>query len=267
VSFRYLDHPRPLAFAHRGGAAGAPENTMRAFQRSVDLGYRYIETDVHTTADGTLVVFHDDTLDRLTELSGPVAELSDREIARARVHGAEPIPTLEEALATWPDVRFNIDLKEESAIVPFSRVLDRTGSRDRVCVVSFSQARLRHVRAAVGPGVCTALTRSRVAGLKITSLFAMLRRLARFGTPCVQVPPFYGPFAVITPSFLRAAHAYGMQVHAWTIDDAAQMHRLLDLGVDGIMTDEVETLRDVLVARDAWHPRPGSANPSGEPAP
>jgi len=271
VRYRYLDHPRPLAFAHRGGAIGAPENTMRAFERTVRLGYTYIETDVHATADGRLVVFHDDTLDRLTDLSGPVSARTYRELARARVLGTEPIPLLEDVLGTWPDVRFNIDVKESAAIAPFARALHRTGTYDRVCVASFSQARLRQVRAALGPDVCTSLTRSGVAALKITSLFrsllpsttgpatvpAALRAALgpRFSAACVQVPPFYGPFAVITPALLRAAHAFGMQVHAWTIDDPAQMRHLLDLGVDGIMTDDPAALRDVLVDRGQWHPR------------
>lgn len=272
VRYRYLDHPGPLAFAHRGGAIGAPENTMRAFERTVRLGYTYIETDVHATADGELVVFHDDTLDRLTDLSGPISALPYREVARARVLGSEPIPRLEDVLGTWPDMRFNIDVKEARAVAPFARALRRTGTADRVCVASFSQNRLRQVRAAVGPEVCTSLTRSGVAALKLTSLFRTLlptpgdpvpRPVAalrtalggRYRAGCVQVPPFYGSVAVITPSLLRAAHAFGLQVHAWTIDDPAQMRTLLDLGVDGIMTDDPGALRDVLAERGQWRPR------------
>jgi len=275
VRYRYLDHPGPLAFAHRGGAIGAPENTMRAFERTVRLGYSYIETDVHATADGELVVFHDDTLDRLTDLSGPIADLPYREIATARVLGSEPIPRLEDVLGTWPDVRFNVDVKESHAVAPFARAVRRTGTADRVCVASFSQARIRQVRAALGPDVCTSLTQSGVTALKIASLFRTLtppqahpdRPLAlpaalrpRFRAACVQVPPFHRGIAVITPSLLRAAHAYGMQVHAWTIDDPAEMRTLLDLGVDGIMTDDPVTLRDVLVERGQWRPRTTTAD-------
>lgn len=264
VRFPYLDHPRPLAFAHRGGAIGAPENTMRAFERTVRLGFSHIETDVHATADGRLVVFHDDTLDRLTDLRGPVSALTYDRLKQARVLGTEPIPLLEDVLDAWPEMRFNIDVKEEEAIAPFARVLERAGAHDRVCVASFDQRRMRQVRAALGPGVCTSLTRAGVAALKITSLFTSLRRLARFTAACVQVPPFYDRVAVITPSLLRAAHAHGLQVHAWTIDDPAEMRRLLDLGVDGIMTDDPATLRDVLVERGQWHPRTADA---GEPRP
>lgn len=245
---------------------------MRAFERTVKLGYSYIETDAHATADGRLVLFHDDTLDRLTDLHGPISGLPYREIAKARVLGSEPIPLLEDVLGTWPDMRFNIDVKEAQAVAPFARALRRTGTADRVCVASFSQARLRQVRSAVGPEVCTSLTRSGAAALKLTSLFRTLlptpddpapRPVAalrtalggRYRAGCVQVPPFYGKVAVITPSLLRAAHAYGLQVHAWTIDDPAEMRTLLDLGVDGIMTDDPAALRDVLVERGEWRPR------------
>lgn len=260
---------------------------MRAFERTVRLGYTYIETDVHATSDGRLVVFHDDTLDRLTGLSGPVSARPYREIARARVLGTEPIPLLEDVLGAWPDMRFNIDVKEAAAVAPLARALRRTGTYDRVCLAPFSRARLRQVRAAMGAAVCTSLTRSGVAALKISSLFrsllptpgdpatplAALRAAAgpRFRAACVQVPPFWGPsgtnpeqgpFAVITPSLLRAAHAFGMQVHAWTIDDPDQMRHLLDLGVDGIMTDDPVTLRDVLKERGQWHPRPSAVDAS-----
>src|ERR1700731_3683340 len=110
----FLDHPRPIAFAHRGGAAQAPENSWRAFEHAVGLGYGYLETDLQATSDGALVAFHDRTLDR----------------------GTHPIPLLEDLLAAWPDVRFNIALKASPAIRPLARVLRRTAAWDRVCVVS-----------------------------------------------------------------------------------------------------------------------------------
>lgn len=256
MPFTYLDHPRPLAFAHRGGGAAGSvnlENTVTAFQHAVDLGYRYLETDVRTTADGELVVFHDETLDRLTDRSGRLDQVPYREVAGACIQGTAPIPRLVDVLTAWPNVRFNIDVKENAAIAPFAEVLRRTNAYDRVCIASFSGRRLTRMRAALDREVCTSFGRRGVAALKISSLSAVLTRLARFRTPCVQVPPFYASFAVITPSFVRAAHQHGIQVHAWTINDAAQMRTLLDVGVDGIMTDEVETLRRVLIDRGTWY--------------
>jgi len=112
VRVPFLDHPRPIAFAHRGGAAHAPENSWAAFEHAIKLGYAYLETDARATADGRLVAFHDRTLDRITDASGPVNALSYREVAALRVGGTEPIPLIEDLIAAWPDVRFNIDLKD-----------------------------------------------------------------------------------------------------------------------------------------------------------
>src|SRR6266480_489914 len=152
----FLDHPRPLAFAHRGGAAHAPENSWRAFEHAVGLGYEYLETDVQATADGVLIAFHDRTLDRVTGRPGRVCRLTLKEIAGARIEGTEPIPVLEDVLAAWPDVRFNIDVKDAPAIAPLAGVLRRTNAWDRVCVVSFSASRLRAARRALDRPVCMA---------------------------------------------------------------------------------------------------------------
>ena len=134
----FLDAPGPLAFAHRGGAAHAPENSWRAFEHAVGLGYRYLETDLQATADGVLVAFHDKTLTRVCGQDGRVRRLSRAELSAARIDGTEPIPVLEDLLAAWPDVRFNLDVKDVPAIAPLPEVLRRTNAWDRVCVVSFS---------------------------------------------------------------------------------------------------------------------------------
>jgi len=152
----FLDHPGPLAFAHRGGAAHAPENSWRAFEHAVGLGYEYLETDVQATADGVLIAFHDRTLDRVTGRPGRVCRLTLKEIAGARIGGTEPIPVLEDVLAAWPDVRFNIDVKDAPAVAPLAGVLRRTNAWDRVCVVSFSASRLRAARRALDRPVCMA---------------------------------------------------------------------------------------------------------------
>src|SRR4051794_25530948 len=134
----FLDFPGPLAFAHRGGASEAPENTLPAFQRAVDLGYRYLETDVHVTADGVLVAFHDDDLSRTCGRPGLIHELPWSVVAEARVHGREPVPLLDELLAAWPDVRWNLDCKSDRAVDPLADLLQRANALDRVCVSAFS---------------------------------------------------------------------------------------------------------------------------------
>ncbi|RJL35366.1 glycerophosphodiester phosphodiesterase [Bailinhaonella thermotolerans] len=255
--FAFLDHPGPLPFAHRGGAAEGRENTMSAFAHAVALGYRYLETDAHATADGVLVAFHDRTLDRVTDRRGRIAELPYREVSRARIGGDEPIPLLEDLLGTWPDIRFNIDVKDFPAIAPLAAALRRTNAYDRVCVTSFSERRLAQARRAIGREVCTSLGPQGVAALRMASFTSgyggLLTRLARAGIPCAQVPAGIGALKVTTRAFVRTAHALGMHVHVWTINDTRQMERLLDLGVDGVMTDNVTGLRDVLRKRGQWH--------------
>ncbi len=257
--FAFLDHPGPLAFAHRGGAAEGRENTMAAFARAVDLGYTYLETDAHATADGVLLAFHDHSLDRVTDHTGRIAELPYREVRGARIGGVDEIPLLENLLGMWPDVRFNIDVKESPSILPLARAIRRTAAHDRVCLTSFSDLRLAQARKAVGGGVCSALGPRGVAALRTASMGSgygrLLTGLARAAVPCAQIPMGFRGLRLTTRSLIRTAHALGMQVHVWTIDEPATMERLLDLGVDGIMTDNISGLRDVLHKRGQWHPR------------
>jgi glycerophosphoryl diester phosphodiesterase len=252
AAYPFLDHDGPIAFAHRGGAGSGAENSMLAFQRAVDLGYRYVETDVHATADGVLLAFHDRTLDRVTGLSGHVGALPYSRIQAARIGGSEPIPLLEDVLGTWPDLRVNIDVKAFAATRPLVEVIQRTGSVDRVCVAAFSERRVAAVRRALGPRLCTALGPSRVALLRAASSSRLIGLLAPRTVPCAQVPDRVGPLRLVTPKLVDLAHRHGVRVHVWTIDDAAEMRRLLDLGVDGIMTDRIDTLRQVMLSRGSW---------------
>ncbi|MFF9037287.1 glycerophosphodiester phosphodiesterase [Streptomyces sp. NPDC014892] len=246
----YLDHPGPIAFAHRGGAADGLENTTAQFRRAVESGYRYIETDVHATLDGKLVAFHDSTLDRMTDGAGRIADLPWKEIRRARVAGAEPVPLFEDLLEEFPDVRWNIDVKAESALHPLLNLIARTESWDRVCVGSFSESRVARAQRLAGPRLATSYGTSGVLGLRLRSwgVPATVRRSA----VAAQVPESHAGVPVVDHRFVRAAHARGLQVHVWTVNEPQRMHRLLDLGVDGIMTDHIDTLRKVLEDRGAW---------------
>jgi glycerophosphoryl diester phosphodiesterase len=247
----FLDLPRPHAFAHRGGTGQYPENTWRAFEHAVGLGYAYLETDVHATADGVLVAFHDRTLDRVTDLTGRIAEMAHHEVAAARIGGTDPIPLLEDLLGAWPDVRFNIDIKDRPAVAPLARVLSRTAAWDRVCVTSFSGRRLAAARRALGRPVCMAISPAGVAAVRFgIPSRALAARWDRLSVRCAQVPG-----RITTGQVVRHAHSAGLAVHVWTVNERSEMIRLLDLGVDGIMTDETVLLRDVLLARHGWHPR------------
>jgi len=248
-SHPYLDDTTPVAFAHRGGAEEHPENSLAAFRHAVSLGYRYLETDVHLTADGAVLAFHDDTLDRVTDRTGRIADLSAAEVAKARIGGKEPIPTLDALLEEFPDARLNIDPKGDPVVEPLAGVLERHGALDRVCVGSFSDRRLRRLRRLLGDRLCTS------AGPIATATF----RLASLGLPvprgthdCLQVPVRQSGIPVVDHRFVALARRRGLKVHVWTIDEPDEMHRLLDLGVDGLMTDRPTVLRDVLRERGAW---------------
>ena len=246
----YLDHPGPIAFAHRGGAADGLENTVAQFRRAVEAGYRYLETDVHATADGRLVAFHDSTLDRMTDGAGRIGDLSWQDVSHARVAGKEPVPLFEELLETFPEARWNVDVKAEPALRPLLELLDRTGAWDRVCVGSFSEPRVARAQRLAGPRLATSYGTRGILGLRLLSygIPAALRRSA----VAAQVPESQSGIPVVDHRFVRAAHARGLQVHVWTVNEPQRMHRLLDLGVDGIMTDHIDTLRKVLEDRDTW---------------
>ncbi len=248
TSWAYLDHPGPIAFAHRGGACDWPENTMRAFANAVDLGYRYVETDVHVTADGAVVAFHDDSLDRLTDQQGRIADLEWATVRAARI-GGEPIPLLEDLLRTWPELRVNIDAKHDAVVRPLLSVIDRMEAHDRVCIASFSDRRLVGIRRLSRGRICTAAGPRTIARLRMAGYGAPTGPIA---APCTQVPLNYGRVRVVDARFVAAAHRRDIPVHVWTIDDAAEMERLLDLGVDGIMTDRPVVLKEVLEGRGQW---------------
>jgi glycerophosphoryl diester phosphodiesterase len=245
----FLDQP-PLAFAHRGGAAAGDENTAGAFGRAVELGYRYLETDVHATADGVVVVFHDDTLDRLLGRPGRVRDVRWADLSTLRVGGAAAVPRLDEVLESWPNVRFNIDIKDDPAVDPTVDLIRRAGATDRVLLASFSDRRLGRVRATL-PAVATSMGTREVARLWSAARVGYRVRVAP-SVVAAQVPVRHGRVRVVDRRFVTTAHRAGLQVHVWTIDDPPTMNHLLDLGVDGIMTDRIEVLRDVYAARGVW---------------
>jgi glycerophosphoryl diester phosphodiesterase len=247
-SWTYLDHPGVLPFAHRGGASDAPENSLAAFARAVELGYRYLETDTHITADGVLIAFHDDVLDRVTDKTGRISELTWAEVSEARI-GTEPIPLLEDLLAAFPDARVNIDPKHDGAVRPLAALLLRMGAVGRVGIGSFSDRRLADMRKLCGPKLCTSLGPKGIARLMAAGRHVPVGRMA---AACAQVPTHQGRVTIVDERFVEVAHRRDMQVHVWTVDDPAEMHRLIDLGVDGIMTDRPLVLKEVLESRGLW---------------
>ncbi|OFI39158.1 glycerophosphodiester phosphodiesterase [Arthrobacter sp. SW1] len=251
---------RPLALAHRGFSLEGLENSAAAFRAAVELGITHLETDARASRDGTVFLFHDDTLDRVTDRRGRISELPAAEISRARIGGLEPIPLLEDILHGFPDARLNIDVKDSNTIAPLAAVIERCGAHDRVLITSFSDSRRR--------AVLNSLSRrpASSAGIACTAAFALLGPLLPAGwlarvmhdVDALQVPVRYGPLRLVTPGFLARARRHGLQVHVWTVNDPAEMHEMFELGVDGIVTDRADLLRKVLEKRGQWWPSDAS---------
>ena len=245
-----------LAFAHRGGALHPDleglENTMAAFQHAYNLGYRYLETDAHVTRDGVLLAFHDAMLDRVTGHVGSIAGLEYAEVAEARIGGRERIPTLASLFERFPDARFNIDIKSAAAVGPLAALVDSLDAHERVCVASFSQRRIKKFRSLAGDRVATGTGPFEVAAFRLLPSTALVDVLTRTRAAAIQVPHRRGPVTIVTRGLIARAHSLGKHVHVWTVDDPEQMSDLLDMGVDGLMTDRTDLLRDELIERGQW---------------
>ena len=256
ADYAFFDVPF-TAFAHRGGATYEPnlyrENSLHAFKEAVALGYRYLETDVHATRDGVLLAFHDRVLDRVTDHTGAIAELTYAEIAEARIHGLDPIPRLSELLAEFPDVRFNVDVKSPRAVTLMAATIAEYEAYDRVCVASFGIRRLYELRRRLGSRIPSAAS---ALGVAANRFVPWVTWALNTPAPVLQVPlslPILGRrLSVLTPALVEAAHRAGKKVQIWTVDDSVEMERLIDAGVDGIFTDRVDTLKDVLIKRGLW---------------
>jgi len=227
---------------------------MIAFERAIEMGYRYIETDVHATKDGMLMAFHDDDLQRTCGLDIKISDVESSGLSNARIDGKEPIPTLEEILSAWPNIRVNIDCKSDQAVEPLIAVLQHGDVVDRVCVGSFSDRRLGAIRDAIGPRLCSSLGPREVAKLRLLSKLTSIKSFA--GAHAAQIPLKQGPITLTNKQLVDHAHEIGLHVHVWTINDAEEMHNLVDLGVDGIMTDTLQTLKNVMIERNQWTNNP-----------
>lgn len=250
-------HPAPMALAHRGFSLDGLENTLTAFRAAWDLGFTHLETDVRATRDGALVAFHDDRLERVTDRAGVLAELDWASVAAARIGAAERVPLFAELAEELPGAFFNVDVKSFEAVAPFAGLIERMRLHDRVLVTSFSDARRRAVLAMLSRPVASSAGMRTAAAVRLLGApvpDAALRRGLR-DVDALQVPERFRGVRVVTPAFLARAHRLGLQVHVWTVNEAPEMHRLLDAGVDGLVTDRADILRAVLEARGAWPPR------------
>ena len=252
-----------IAYAHRGGADGAPENTMHAFERAVALGYTWFETDVHLTRDGVVVAFHDDRLERVTDGTGRIIDLTYAEVQHADAgywftldggathpfrRSGVTVPALADILERWPQVHVNVDAKADHTVAPLIALLQRLDAFSRVCLASFSDRRLARMRRLASGAVVSSM--GRVAA---TSAYAWSRfgRMPRLNASRVQVPMRAGVLR-LDRRFVDAAHRAGLAVDVWTVNSEREIHDALDLGVDGIMSDRLDLLKRILVDRGEW---------------
>ena len=251
----YGEETVPLAIAHRGGAGLAHENSLVAFGLASALGLRYLETDVRVTSDGQLVCFHDDTLDRVTSATGLVRSRSLNELSTLRINGIEPIPTFDEALDAFPDQCFSVDLKEQAAIAPLVKSLQRKGVAERVCIAGAWDGWLAHVRCEV-PGVATTLGWRSLTALLSCARTGLRPPKALATAPFAHVPIKLGRVPIFVERLVAMSHDIDVRVVGWTVDESVVMRRLLDAGVEAIITDRPDVLREVLISRHQWASMP-----------
>ncbi|MBT8165815.1 MAG: glycerophosphodiester phosphodiesterase [Acidimicrobiia bacterium] len=258
----FFSDPTPYAVAHRGSRLLWPENTMEAFQGAVDLGYRYLETDLHRSSDGVLMVFHDDTLDRTTNGSGAVssrtaAELGELDAAyQFAPHEGYPrrgtgvgIPTLGDVFDAFPSIRLVLDLKEPGFEADLAAFLGSRGLEDQVIVGAFSDARLARFRKASEGRVATSSGPAETLALWTAARFG---RTLKTKADALQIPEDFAFVALPDRKLVQAAAASGRQVHVWTVNDPDHMARLLDIGVHALITDRPDLLKQLMVARGEW---------------
>jgi glycerophosphoryl diester phosphodiesterase len=259
---RYGQDGRPYAVAHRGGAglapSAAPENTAAAFALSYALGFRYLETDVRTTSDGVCVAHHDASLRRTAGVRARVRDLTWSELAGLPLAGGHRVPRLADLLEGFPDARFMIDVKDPRAIGPLARTLRQAKAEHRVCVAGSADRWLADARAVMGRGVSTAMGWESLTRLTTAARLGMRPR-GVVRAPFAHVPLRLHRLPVFVERLVAMVHELGAQLLVWTVDEPARMHRLLDFGVDGIITDRPDLLREVLTRRGAW----GGGNGTG----
>jgi len=228
----------------------APENTLLAFREALAVGATHLETDVHASRDGVAVISHDADLERLTGRAASISSLTMAELASIQLGRGQSFVSLTEAIDAFPDARFNIDIKSALAVRPTVDAVLATASTHRVLVTSFSGPRRRAAVRAL-PGVATSASAAQFAaafGAAVVGATPLARWLLR-DVHAVQVPERRYGVRIVSSRLVRALHAAGQEVHVWTVNDEGDMNRLLDLGIDGLVTDRADLAMRVLAQR------------------
>ncbi|MDH3295801.1 MAG: glycerophosphodiester phosphodiesterase family protein [Acidimicrobiia bacterium] len=247
----FFDDDRPLPLAHQGGAAEEVQNSTAAFANASRLGYRYLDIDVQSSSDGVLVAFHDDTLEELTGLDGAVADRTWAELSEARLPNGEPLARFDDLLDTHPDARWNIEVKNDEATEPVVATIRRRGLDHRVCLNTFWDRRMYRIRrAARDLEPAYSIPIASTLWLKLTSYLPWLPY--RTSADATQAPIRDRGIPVLDERYVKRAHQVGLRVLVWTINEPEEMGRLLDIGVDGILTDNPTVLKSLLQERGQW---------------
>lgn len=238
----YLNQSGVSISAHRGGSEEAPENTLESFGYAIGLGSSYIETDVQLSADGIPYIFHDDDLSRLLNMEVKFNSLHSDQIEKLKLFESYQIPKLETALTQFPNALFQIDLKTDEVALPAMKVIESLNAFDRICIASFSSNRLQKVRKKF-PDTCLSMGPKEILKLLLAS-FGLYNKTI-YGD-CLQVPVYHYGIKLVTRRFVKYVQSIGLKIHVWTINDENTMRKLIDLGVDGIITDRPKLLKEVL---------------------
>ena len=238
----YLSQSGVSISAHRGGSEEAPENTLESFSYAIELGSSYIETDVQLSADGIPYIFHDDTFLRLLGKNIIFNSLDSSEIDKLRLFENHPIPKLDTVLKTFPDLYFQIDVKTDEVALPTLEVIKKNNAMNRVCIASFNSARLSKVNNKY-PEICLSMGPNEVSKMLLSS-FGLYKKTIM--GDCLQVPMYYYGIKVVTKRFVDFIHSKGLKICVWTINDEKTFKKLIDMGVDGIITDKPKLLFQVL---------------------
>ena len=248
MPFEYLDNYKFTPFSHRGGSIENDENTLEAFENSINLGYQYIETDVQHTKDNKLVIFHDDDLNRICNLDLKISNINFKELQEIKIFNKHNIPLLNEALNTWPDVYFNIDPKSEQSAYLLLDELKKQKDLNRFCVGSFSSKNLNIMRNELKNRLCTSMSQDEVISFLLNRFIPLFYNNA----PCIQIPMYFYGLKIVTKNLVEHVHNVGKKIHVWTVNDEGEMKALIDYGVDGIMTDRPKKLKELLQERLLW---------------
>ena len=238
----YLNQSGVSISAHRGGSEEAPENTLESFSYAIGLGSSYIETDVQLSADGIPYIFHDDDLSRLLNMEVKFNSLHSDQIEKLKLFESYQIPKLETALTQFPNALFQIDLKTDEVALPAMKVIENLNAFDRICIASFSSNRLQKVRKKF-PDTCLSMGPKEILKLLLAS-FGLYNKTI-YGD-CLQVPIYHYGIKLVTRRFVKYVQSIGLKIHVWTINDENTMRKLIDLGVDGIITDKPKLLKELL---------------------